>query len=311
MVLTRSEVSECMQSELEPEPLVDDHCDSRNGDGPVERSREQAKQWKKERKLQAQQKKQGTVTSSNEAANATTKPGSGKKSREMPFEIQLSKALAYMLRHGAQKEFLAIRSDGYILVDSLLARPKIQKIQKVQQQGPQSPSVADVRSVVESSDKKRFELVNGSDTEPKAAGDRLWIRAAQGHSLGEVTDLDMVQLTPSNIDQYLAKENGTHYAIHGTDNEAWTKILESQALKKMQRNHIHLARGLPGSEGVISGMRKSCTRMIYIDMDRVIADGISVEMSSNGVILTAGKQGELPLSYVTNVRDSQGQVVWP
>ncbi|WFD44986.1 2'-phosphotransferase [Malassezia psittaci] len=293
-----------MQSELEPS--VDDHRDITNENGPVERSREQAKQWKKERKLQAQQKKQVTASSSNEPTNGTTKPTVSKKSREMPYETQLSKALAYMLRHGAQKEFLAIRPDGYILVDSLLARPKIQKIQKVEQQGTRSPSVADVRSVVDSSDKKRFELVNGSDSEPKATGERLWIRAVQGHSLGEVTDLDMVQITSSNIDQYLAKENGTHYAIHGTDNEAWTKILESQMLKRMQRNHIHLARGLPGSEGVISGMRKSCTRMIYIDMDRVISDGISVEMSSNGVILTSGKQGVLPLSYVTS-----GEVVWP
>ena len=39
--------------------------------------------------------------------------------------------------------------------------------------------------------------------------------------------------------------------------------------------------------------------------------GISVEISSNGVILTAGTQGVLPLSYVTNVRDPQGQIVWP
>lgn len=92
--------------------------------------------------------------------------------------IQLSKALSYILRHGAAKEHLKMSADGYILLDSVLARPKLSKI-KMEHGG--SPTQEDVLQVVESNDKKRFE-VNTRES------DQLFIRAVQGHSITEVRE---------------------------------------------------------------------------------------------------------------------------
>jgi 2'-phosphotransferase len=33
----------------------------------------------------------------------------------------------------------------------------------------------------------------------------------------------------------------------------------------MNRNHIHMAHGMPGDDGVISGMRQRCNLYIHID----------------------------------------------
>lgn len=38
----------------------------------------------------------------------------------------------------------------------------------------------------------------------------------------------------------------------------------------MKRQHIHLAEGLPGSDGVISGMRSSSSIFIYIDIVKAL-----------------------------------------
>jgi 2'-phosphotransferase len=41
-------------------------------------------------------------------------------------------------------------------------------------------------------------------------------------------------------------------------------------LNKMARNHVHLAAGLPGKDGVISGMRSSCQVVIELNMVKAI-----------------------------------------
>jgi len=71
-------------------------------------------------------------------------------------------------------------------------------------------------------------------------------------------------------------------------------------------------------------MRKSCTRMVYVDVSAALADGVPFFVSSNGVVLTPGvgavrsaedkgltQTGELPLRYVSRVTDRNGAVVWP
>jgi 2'-phosphotransferase len=97
--------------------------------------------------------------------------------QDAPASIQLSKALSYILRHGAAKEHLVVRSDGYISLAAILARPKLSKL-KMDHGG--SPTVEDVLHVVESNDKKRFE-VNQDGTQG------MLIRAVQGHSISEVS----------------------------------------------------------------------------------------------------------------------------
>ncbi|KAL4400534.1 tRNA 2'-phosphotransferase [Malassezia pachydermatis] len=212
------------------------------------RSREQAKQWKKERKLQAQRKAKETASATAEA-KAARRPSP-------PPSVQLSKALAYILRHGAEKEHLPVRPDGFIQVDAVLARPRVQKVPMMEEDTVRAPTLEDIQAIVRDNDKKRFELVEGAANSPTEPGTCWWIRAVQGHSLDQITDLSHIPLTVENVSshlQALLPTSTSCQAIHGTNDEAWTQIEASQALRRMQRNHIHLAKGVPGSSGVISG----------------------------------------------------------
>ena len=190
---------------------------------------------------------------------------------------EVSRCLSRILRHKAADEGLSVRSDGFVFLDDLLARPKLRKL---------NVTVAKVQDVVEKDGKARYTLVNESTG--------LWIRANQGHSL-EVVDLALTEVCEPLE------------AIHGTFQRCLPSILES-GLSKMKRNHIHLATGLPGS-GVTSGIRKSCDVFIYIDVARALQDGIKFYRSSNGVILTAGVDGVLHRQYFSKVVDRDGQVL--
>lgn len=214
----------------------------------VPNARELAKQRKKERKEQA---------ASKAAAPRPEQPGKnpGKNPRPMDPAVQLSKALAYLLRHGAEKEHLSVRPDGYLRVDAVLQRPRVQKVPMPAPDGKtRAPLLDDVLGIVHANDKKRFEVRQGADADPHAGGVTHWIRAVQGHSLEQVTDLEHVQLTPESVPEHLALfDDKIRYAIHGTDTKAWEQIHESGALKRMGRNHVHMAKGRPGEDGVISG----------------------------------------------------------
>ncbi|CAG8692416.1 13782_t:CDS:2, partial [Dentiscutata heterogama] len=162
-----------------------------------------------------------------------------KKNRrdETPL-VKLSKSLAYVLRHHAKDEGLDIREDGYVKLDDLLRLPRFKKT-----------TFEDIKFVVDNSDKKRYTLIQETSDDGVSS---WWIRANQGHKLEEITDsLQFPEV------------------IHGTYLRHW-KNIESQGLSKMSRNHIHLATGLFGTEGVISGMRANCDLFIYINLSKAI-----------------------------------------
>lgn len=72
----------------------------------------------------------------------------------------------------------------------------------------------------------------------------------------------------------------------------------------MNRQHIHLAIGLPSAGNVISGMRSSCQVAIYIDLPKAIKDGIKFYRSANDVILCPGNSdGFLRPKYFLKVID--------
>ncbi|KAK6909001.1 hypothetical protein I203_103011 [Kwoniella mangroviensis CBS 8507] len=70
-------------------------------------------------------------------------------------DVRASKGLAYILRHGAEKEGLNIRSDGYIKLDDVLARPKMRDV-----------DVNMVLRLVAENAKQRFQLFYGYDPSP-------------------------------------------------------------------------------------------------------------------------------------------------
>ncbi|KAI2657074.1 tRNA 2'-phosphotransferase 1 [Labeo rohita] len=178
--------------------------------------------------------------------------GRGNRNEESR-DVRLSKSLSYALRHGA---------NGFVFVEELLAHQQYRSF-----------SLEDVERVVATDDKQRFKLCHHPDD------GRLQIRANQGHSV-QVTDLELRAVAPD--DPNYPKE-----AVHGTYMKHWPSI-RSQGISRMKRTHIHLAPGLPGEGGVISGMRQSCDLAVYIDVAKAMSDGIQFFWSENGVLLTPG-----------------------
>jgi 2'-phosphotransferase len=171
-----------------------------------------------------------------------------------------------------------------------------------------------IQEVVASNDKQRFKLedlprhlyYDNKDMEDTTSSSKtiLCIRANQGHSIKTI-DPDRL-LTKLSSDEVRALP----CIVHGTYEEAWQGIKE-QGLHKRNRNHIHFATGLPEEQnGVISGMRRTCTIYIYVHASKCADDGIDFFQSDNGVILTAGVvEGTLPPEYLSHVTDAQGKIL--
>ncbi|XP_053608950.1 tRNA 2'-phosphotransferase 1 [Plodia interpunctella] len=87
-------------------------------------------------------------------------------------DVQCSKSLSWLLRHGAIKEGFQISPDGYLSVDEVLKHKAFRGKYKR----------ADIERVVQSNDKQRFKLRVNPDTNV------LEIRANQGHSITEVSE---------------------------------------------------------------------------------------------------------------------------
>uniref|UniRef100_A0A4X1VID2 2'-phosphotransferase n=1 Tax=Sus scrofa TaxID=9823 RepID=A0A4X1VID2_PIG len=176
-------------------------------------------------------------------------------------DVQLSKALSYALRHGALKLGLPMGADGFVPLGALLQLPQFRSF-----------SAEDVQRVVDTNEKQRFTLQPGDPSTGPL------IRANQGHSL-QVPALELIPLeTPQALPLML---------VHGTFWRHWPSIL-LKGLSRQGRTHIHLAPGLPGDPGVISGMRPNCEVAVFINGPQALADGIPFFRSANGVILTPG-----------------------
>ncbi|KAL3973155.1 protein SCO2 [Sarotherodon galilaeus] len=187
-------------------------------------------------------------------------------------DVCLSKSMSYALRHGASQMGLQMGTDGFLFVEDLLAHPQFH-----------SYSLEDVERVVATNDKQRFKLC----THPENG--RLQIRANQGHSV-QVVDLELKPVTAGSPDCPAE-------AVHGSYLRNWSSI-QQQGLSRMKRTHIHLARGLAGEDGVISGMRKDCDLAVFIDVPKALADGIKFFWSENDVLLTAGDaEGKIQPKY--------------
>ena len=235
-------------------------------------------------------------------------------------DVTLSKALSYVLRHAAPSLGLEISSDGYVPVDDLLSlnHPKFRD----RQSGRQRYSVDDVIRVVEANDKQRFKLeykqpaldddnVNERTTTSITNKRVLCIRANQGHSFnaGLQSNQLLTLLTAEEL------SNPDQMIVHGTTRRAWEDHIRIEGLRRMKRNHIHFATGLPNNreKSPVSGMRSSSEIYIYVSGKKCAEDEIPFYTSANGVILSAGveEKGLLPLKYFDKVvHASSGKVLW-
>jgi len=204
--------------------------------------------------------------------------------------FMISKMLTNVLRHDAVRLHLAIRSDGFVEVTDVLACEPVAQLACTQ---------AELEEVVRSNDKQRFTL--------QTIGGRVYIRAAQGHSMAEVKDhllLERLQPCPGTP---------LPVAVHGTYASCWDGIravgLRAGGLQgDSARNHVHFAKGLPEDDDVISGMRRSCEIAIYLDVRRALDHGMLLYRSANDVILTPGFNGIVSRDFFQKVLDLRSGV---
>ena len=199
--------------------------------------------------------------------------------------IKLSKCLSWLLRHHLDLIYPYLDGDdteiakttGFVECEALLKHPRFQNY-----------SLDEIKEVCAKNDKQRF-CIRQHPNNPN----KLQTRANQGHSI-ETVEVELRKITDPN--------EMTHEVIHGTYKKCWPEILKSGGLNKMQRNHIHFAKGLPGDSGVISGMRQNAEVRIYIDVREAMNEGFEFFESSNGVILCPGDiNGVLPVKYFKKV----------
>ncbi|CAH1261563.1 TRPT1 [Branchiostoma lanceolatum] len=198
--------------------------------------------------------------------------------------VKLSKSLSYLLRHGAAKMGFQLDSGGFLYVDEILRHQQFKRYTK-----------EDVRQVVADNDKKRFALQEEEET------GRLQIRANQGHTL----EVEELELTP------ISDPAEAPTVVHGTYLNCWDKI-RTQGLSRMKRNHIHFAPGEPGEDGVISGMRKTCQVLVFIDIAAAMRDGLQFYRSANNVILCPGdREGLILPKYFQQALQARPRRVLP
>lgn len=175
-------------------------------------------------------------------------------------DILISKALSYLLRHGAIKENLSIDNNGFISIEALLNHNRL-KTHKCTRE--------DIERIVANNDKKRFVIDYEKNT----------IAATQGHSMKIKPD-DSVLVPITQVSDLPEK------LIHGTNLKHCLLILESGKLLRMGRNHIHLSPGIVGKDSqVISGMRKNSNIFIYIKKDQDTLSHLQLFKSLNNVYL--------------------------
>ena len=183
----------------------------------------------------------------------------------------LSHRMSWFLRHGARNAGFRIDLDGWVDVQEMLRRKDFSLF-----------SADMVETIVKYCAKQRFQAM-WRDV-------RLYVRATQGHTMEQVSN-DMHQ----RIRQ--VSDVGQQTVLHGTFLAPWWQI-RTKGLKTMGRNHIHLCVGEPGDARVRSGMRSDANVIVEVSLRQILADGIEVLKSPNGVLLTAGNQdGVLPLRY--------------
>jgi 2'-phosphotransferase len=206
-------------------------------------------------------------------------------------DVDLSKLLSKLLRHKAVELQVAIDADGWVALSDALAQingPRLRElVGNAEKLGSREFTEADVREVVGANDKRRF-VIDGTE-----------IRAAQGHGMPGIGEKQGEPLT---------LETAPEVAVHGSYVEHVQAILE-QGLSRMGRHHVHLAKGLFGEKGVISGMRPNAEVFVWVNVHEAIKGGLTFYESANGVILCGGRDGDgiIPPAFFSFVVELHGR----
>jgi 2'-phosphotransferase len=199
----------------------------------------------------------------------------------MSLEEKISRRLTKVLRHEAPKRGIPYDKHGGVEKDMILSEFD-------------EPGVdwSFIQRIVETNSKKRFAIYHDEE-------DAERICALQGHSFSVI----LFSSETITKDNYSELGINLDMIVHGTYYE-YLKSIVTLGLSRMSRTHIHFGVNVPESGEVLSGMRKSCEVMIFIDILGAIEDGYTFTLSNNKVILTTGNSdGFLPSKYFTYIVD--------
>ncbi|CAI5489397.1 unnamed protein product [Closterium sp. Naga37s-1] len=204
--------------------------------------------------------------------------GRGQEDREIDA---LGRCMTKILRHQASQLGLHVAPDGFVRVADLLLLP----VNTNAHRPLASHTLEDVRLAVARDNKQRFTLREGP-------GGEVYVRANQGHSL----HVDEEQLLRRITDPAALPD-----CVHGTYERHLPSILSS-GLSRMNRQHVHLTKGVPSQHhSVVSGFRSNAEVLVVVDVARAMADGMPFFESDNGVILTSGFHGYIPPTYFASI----------
>jgi len=214
------------------------------------------------------------------------------KAEEMGRDERVSRMLAALLRHRAEAERLALTPDGFAEARQIVNLSNFQRLGVTELEIERLVMVGD--------QKKRFALKRRTEDGV------LLIRACQGHTIksGKDDGLLVRILHPEAVG----------VCVHGTYMVNWLSIRASGGVSRMNRNHIHFAPRLPNGDGdVISGVREDCEVVMHLNVASVLAAGLELFRSANGVLLSPGDaRGIISLEFFENVvRLRDGAILWP
>lgn len=159
----------------------------------------------------------------------------------------LSKTISYALRHNPGAFGLTLDSAGWVEVMDLL--------NAVNKDSTRAATVSDLWYIIDHSEKKRFEI------------DGSRIRATYGHSVAEKIDLGEPTVPPDTL-------------FHGTAAETFYLHIETEGLKPMNRQMVHLSTDVATARKV--ALRHSGRIvLIAIDAKRMWQDGIKFYRTAN------------------------------
>lgn len=173
------------------------------------------------------------------------------------------------LRHQPEVIGIHLDAEGWTDIQTLLQ-------QMIKHRKPLR--LAELTDLVESNDKKRFQL----------SEDGQKIRAVQGHSSIQV-QRDYTPITPPDI------------LYHGTASR-FKKSIQNQGLIAGQRHHVHLSADLLTATKV--GQRHGKVIIFKVDTSQMHLDGFKFYQAENGVWLTE----HVPITYLKLLEIEQSRL---
>ncbi len=66
----------------------------------------------------------------------------------------------------------------------------------------------------------------------------------------------------------------TLVCVHGTRKAKWEKILDSDGISRMSRNHVHFSPKVPKDDTTASGVRSNCDVAMHVDVAAAMNAGL-------------------------------------